>query len=37
MRRFNEVQFWTTTEVLLAQGNTKRLSILKKFIKIAAQ
>ncbi|EJD75124.1 rap guanine nucleotide exchange factor 1 [Loa loa] len=36
MRRFNEVQFWTTTEVLLAQGNAKRLSILKKFIKIAA-
>uniref|UniRef100_A0A1I8ERW0 Ras-GEF domain-containing protein n=1 Tax=Wuchereria bancrofti TaxID=6293 RepID=A0A1I8ERW0_WUCBA len=36
MRRFNEVQFWTTTEVLLAQSNTKRLSILKKFIKIAA-
>ncbi|VDK85626.1 unnamed protein product [Onchocerca ochengi] len=36
MRRFNEVQFWTTTEVLLAHGNTKRLSILKKFIKIAA-
>ncbi|VBB28110.1 unnamed protein product [Acanthocheilonema viteae] len=35
MRRFNEVQFWTTTEVLLAQGNTKRLSVLKKFIKIA--
>ncbi|VDO24567.1 unnamed protein product [Brugia timori] len=36
MRRFNEVQFWTTTEVLLAQSNTKRLSVLKKFIKIAA-
>ncbi|VDO32959.1 unnamed protein product [Onchocerca flexuosa] len=36
MRRFNEVQFWTTTEILLAHGNTKRLSILKKFIKIAA-
>ncbi|MCP9259158.1 Rap guanine nucleotide exchange factor 1 [Dirofilaria immitis] len=36
MRRFNEVQFWTTTEILLAHGSTKRLSILKKFIKIAA-
>ncbi|VDK80980.1 unnamed protein product, partial [Litomosoides sigmodontis] len=36
MRRFNEVQFWTTTEVLLAGDSTKRLAILKKFIKIAA-
>ncbi|MFH4980464.1 hypothetical protein AB6A40_007173 [Gnathostoma spinigerum] len=35
MRRFNEVQFWTTTEVLLAHGTSKRLAMLKKFIKIA--
>ncbi|VDK70438.1 unnamed protein product [Anisakis simplex] len=37
MRRFNEVQFWTTTEVLLAHGASKRVAMLKKFIKIAAQ
>uniref|UniRef100_F1KVW1 Rap guanine nucleotide exchange factor 1 n=1 Tax=Ascaris suum TaxID=6253 RepID=F1KVW1_ASCSU len=26
MRRFNEVQFWTTTEVLLAHGPSKRVA-----------
>ncbi|VDM39722.1 unnamed protein product [Toxocara canis] len=36
MRRFNEVQFWTTTEVLLAHGPSKRVTMLKKFIKIAS-
>ncbi|KAK0418615.1 hypothetical protein QR680_013671 [Steinernema hermaphroditum] len=35
MRRFNEVQFWTTTEILLAHNASKRLNLLKKFIKIA--
>uniref|UniRef100_A0A0N5AW49 Rap guanine nucleotide exchange factor 4-like n=1 Tax=Syphacia muris TaxID=451379 RepID=A0A0N5AW49_9BILA len=36
LRRFNEVQFWATTEVLLAQGPSRRLGILKKLIKTAA-
>ncbi|TKR65289.1 hypothetical protein L596_025713 [Steinernema carpocapsae] len=35
MRRFNEVQYWTTTEILLAHNASKRLNLLKKFIKIA--
>ncbi|KAE9552756.1 hypothetical protein FO519_004018 [Halicephalobus sp. NKZ332] len=35
LRRFNEVQYWTTTEILLANP-TKRLVFLKKLIKIAA-
>ncbi|CAI4231077.1 unnamed protein product [Auanema sp. JU1783] len=34
MRRFNEVQYWATTEVLLAVAS-KRVNILRKFIKIA--
>uniref|UniRef100_A0A158P826 Cyclic nucleotide-binding domain-containing protein n=1 Tax=Angiostrongylus cantonensis TaxID=6313 RepID=A0A158P826_ANGCA len=34
MRRFNEVQYWATTEVLLAQPQ-KRVNTLRKFIKIA--
>jgi Rap guanine nucleotide exchange factor 4 len=35
LRRFNEVQFWTTSEILLAPNASKRVSVLKKFIKIA--
>ena len=35
LRRFNEVQYWTTTEILLALPS-KRGVYLKKFIKIAA-
>ncbi|CAD6188556.1 unnamed protein product [Caenorhabditis auriculariae] len=35
VRRFNEVQYWATSEVLLATDAT-RVEILKKFIKIAA-
>ncbi|VDO84393.1 unnamed protein product [Haemonchus placei] len=34
MRRFNEVQYWATTEVLLALPQ-KRVTTLRKFIKIA--
>lgn len=36
MRRFNEVQCWVTTEVLLSLP-AKRINTLKKFIKIAIQ
>ncbi|CAB3403280.1 unnamed protein product [Caenorhabditis bovis] len=35
VRRFNEVQHWATTEVLLAT-DANRVDVLKKFIKIAA-
>ena len=35
LRRFNEVQYWVTTEILLANP-TKRVAFLKKLIKIAA-
>ncbi|KAI6177154.1 Rap guanine nucleotide exchange factor 1 [Aphelenchoides bicaudatus] len=35
LRRFNEIQFWTTTEILLAPNPSKRVNVLKKFIKIA--
>uniref|UniRef100_A0AC35U356 Ras-GEF domain-containing protein n=1 Tax=Rhabditophanes sp. KR3021 TaxID=114890 RepID=A0AC35U356_9BILA len=35
MRRFNEIQFWCTTEILMARGCAKRTETLKKFIKIA--
>lgn len=35
LRRFNEIQFWTTTEVLLAPNAAKRVTVLKKFIKVA--
>ncbi|KAH7731423.1 Protein EPAC-1 [Aphelenchoides avenae] len=34
IRRFNEVQYWATTEVLLAPA-AKRLTIFKRLIKIA--
>ncbi|XP_068744447.1 rap guanine nucleotide exchange factor 4-like isoform X2 [Montipora capricornis] len=36
LRRFNEVQFWVQTQVLLTQQLTKRVYLLKKFIKLAA-
>lgn len=35
LRRFNEIQFWTTTEILLAPNPNKRVNVLKKFVKIA--
>lgn len=35
MRRFNEVQYWATTEILLAIPS-KRVAYLKKLIKIAS-
>ncbi|KAI6235374.1 Rap guanine nucleotide exchange factor 1 [Aphelenchoides besseyi] len=35
LRRFNEVQFWVTTEILLAPNASKRVAVMKKFIKIA--
>uniref|UniRef100_A0A8C5Q7U9 Rap guanine nucleotide exchange factor 4 n=1 Tax=Leptobrachium leishanense TaxID=445787 RepID=A0A8C5Q7U9_9ANUR len=36
LRRFNEVQFWVVTEICLCSQLSKRVQLLKKFIKIAA-
>ncbi|XP_028837924.1 rap guanine nucleotide exchange factor 4-like isoform X2 [Denticeps clupeoides] len=36
LRRFNQVQFWVVTEVCLCGQLSKRVQLLKKFIKIAA-
>uniref|UniRef100_A0A3B3RRE0 Rap guanine nucleotide exchange factor 4 n=1 Tax=Paramormyrops kingsleyae TaxID=1676925 RepID=A0A3B3RRE0_9TELE len=36
LRRFNEVQLWVVTEVCLCSQLSKRVQLLKKFIKIAA-
>ncbi|KAK2174388.1 hypothetical protein NP493_802g00000 [Ridgeia piscesae] len=36
LRRFNEVQFWVITEMCLTSNISKRLLLLRKFIKIAA-
>ncbi|KAF4087014.1 hypothetical protein AMELA_G00090710 [Ameiurus melas] len=36
LRRFNEIQLWVVTEVCLCSTLSKRVQLLKKFIKIAA-
>ncbi|XP_071388008.1 rap guanine nucleotide exchange factor 4 isoform X3 [Centroberyx affinis] len=36
LRRFNEIQLWVITEVCLCAPLSKRVQLLKKFIKIAA-
>uniref|UniRef100_H3DHS0 Rap guanine nucleotide exchange factor 4 n=1 Tax=Tetraodon nigroviridis TaxID=99883 RepID=H3DHS0_TETNG len=36
LRRFNEIQFWVITEMCLCSPLSKRVQLLKKFIKIAA-
>ncbi|XP_031414389.1 rap guanine nucleotide exchange factor 4 [Clupea harengus] len=36
LRRFNQLQFWVVTEVCLCGTLSKRVQLLKKFIKIAA-
>ncbi|XP_054642618.1 rap guanine nucleotide exchange factor 4 isoform X2 [Dunckerocampus dactyliophorus] len=36
LRRFNEIQFWVITEVCLCPQLSKRVQLLKKFIKIAS-
>ncbi|XP_054286535.1 rap guanine nucleotide exchange factor 4 isoform X2 [Macrosteles quadrilineatus] len=35
LRRFNEIQYWVVTELLLTQSLSKRVSILRKMIKLA--
>ncbi|XP_057219643.1 rap guanine nucleotide exchange factor 4 isoform X3 [Malurus melanocephalus] len=36
LRRFNEIQFWVVTEICLCSQLSKRVQLLKKYIKIAA-
>lgn len=36
LRRFNEIQYWVATEILMANSLSKRVSILRKMIKLAA-
>ncbi|XP_033639246.1 rap guanine nucleotide exchange factor 4-like isoform X4 [Asterias rubens] len=36
LRRFNEVQFWVVSELCLTNNVSKRVQLLRKFIKIAA-
>ncbi|KFR10257.1 Rap guanine nucleotide exchange factor 4, partial [Opisthocomus hoazin] len=36
LRRFNEIQFWVATEICLCSQLSKRVQLLKKYIKIAA-
>nr|KAG5701611.1 hypothetical protein BaRGS_019300 [Batillaria attramentaria] len=37
LRRFNEVQYWVVTEMLLVTNVSKRVQLLRKFIKLASQ
>ncbi|KAF2898240.1 hypothetical protein ILUMI_07929, partial [Ignelater luminosus] len=36
LRRFNELQFWVVTEICMTSSLSKRVAILRKFIKLAA-
>ncbi|XP_044734642.1 rap guanine nucleotide exchange factor 4 isoform X2 [Chrysoperla carnea] len=36
LRRFNEIQFWVVTEICMSSSLSKRVSMLRKFIKLAA-
>lgn len=36
IRRFNEIQYWVVTEIVSTSNSNKRVSLLKKFIKLAA-
>ncbi|XP_053688816.1 rap guanine nucleotide exchange factor 4 isoform X2 [Sabethes cyaneus] len=36
IRRFNEIQYWVVTEIVSTSNMTKRMSLVKKFIKLAA-
>ena len=36
MRRFNEIQYWVCTELCLCQNIGKRVTLLRKFIKLAS-
>ncbi|KAF7282257.1 hypothetical protein GWI33_003053 [Rhynchophorus ferrugineus] len=36
LRRFNEIQFWVVTEICMIGSLSKRVGVLRKFIKLAA-
>ncbi|XP_031350404.1 rap guanine nucleotide exchange factor 4 isoform X1 [Photinus pyralis] len=36
LRRFNELQFWVVTEICMTSSLSKRVAVLRKFIKLAA-
>ncbi|XP_008198036.1 rap guanine nucleotide exchange factor 4 isoform X4 [Tribolium castaneum] len=36
LRRFNEIQFWVVTEICMTTSLSKRVALLRKFIKLAA-
>lgn len=36
IRRFNEIQFWVVTEIVSQSSINKRVSLIRKFIKLAA-
>lgn len=36
LRRFNEIQYWVVTEMVLATNLSKRVALLRKFIKLAS-
>ncbi|XP_060529118.1 rap guanine nucleotide exchange factor 4 isoform X2 [Cylas formicarius] len=36
LRRFNEIQFWVVTEICMIGSLSKRVAVLRKFIKLAA-
>lgn len=37
LRHFNEIQYWVVSQICLSSSLSKRVQILRKFIKIAAQ
>ena len=37
LRHFNEVQFWVVSELCLTHSLSRRVQLLRKFIKIASQ
>ncbi|ODN00672.1 Rap guanine nucleotide exchange factor 4 [Orchesella cincta] len=36
LRRFNEIQFWVATEILMTSNLSKRVALFRKFLKLAA-
>lgn len=37
LRHFNEIQYWVVTQICLSSSLSKRVQIMRKFVKIAAQ
>jgi len=36
LRRFNEIQYWVATEICLTANMSKRVTLIRKFLKLAA-